>query len=74
MGKERRIKSWPTVKAEKEAPVTETVLRTSGVGTQLRDPINSGLIRWQLTVDKDAVAESGRNSVNKLQVEPGGGE
>ena len=39
----------------------------NAIGTQLRDPMNSGLIRWRLMVYVDAVAESGRNSVSKHQ-------
>ena len=38
----------------------------NAVGTQLRDPINSGLTRWRLAVLNiimDAAAEIGRNSV-----------
>ena len=37
------------------------------IGMQLRDPIDSGLTRWRLTVDVDAVAEIGRNPVRKHQ-------
>ena len=39
----------------------------NAIGTQLRDPINSGLTRWRLTVYMDAVAESERNPVRKHQ-------
>ena len=46
----------------------------SGVGTQLRDPTNSGLTRWRLTVQMDAAAESGRDSVSKHQIQPESGE
>ena len=38
-------------------------------GTQWRDPINSGLIQWRLMVHADAVAEKGRNSVSKHQID-----
>ena len=31
-----------------------------GICTHLRDSINSGLARWQLTVEINAVVESGR--------------
>ena len=44
------------------------------IGTQLCDLINSGLIRWWLTGSMDVVAESGRNSVSKHQVQPDCGE
>ena len=40
----------------------------NAIGSQLRDPISSGLARWRLTVHVDAVAESGRNTVSKHQV------
>ena len=40
------------------------------IGTQLRDPINSGLTRWRLTVQMDAAAESGRNPVGKHHIKP----
>ena len=40
------------------------------IGTRLRDPLESGLIRWRLTVYMDAVAESGRNPAGKLQIPP----
>ena len=39
------------------------------IGTQLRDPINSGLTRWRLTVCVDAVAESGRTSLSKHHID-----
>ena len=40
---------------------------TNAIGTQSRDLINSGLVRWRLTVYVEAVAESGRNPVRKHQ-------
>ena len=44
------------------------------IGTQLRDPINSGLARWRLAVFKkingDAAAELGRNPVSKHHIQP----
>ena len=41
----------------------------NAVGTQLRDPINSGLTRWRMAVSKmDAAAELGRNPVSKHQI------
>ena len=42
----------------------------SAIGTQLRDPINSGLTRRRLTVKMDAVAESRRNPVGRHQIPP----
>ena len=39
-------------------------------GTLLCDLINPGLVRWQLTIYLDAVAENGRNPVSKHQVQP----
>ena len=39
----------------------------NAIGTQLPDPINLGLTRWQLTVYVDAVAENRGNSVSKHQ-------
>ena len=44
------------------------------IGTQLRDPINSGLVRWGimavLNKSMDAAAELGRNPVSKHQIQP----
>ena len=41
------------------------------VGTQLRDPINSGLTRWRMAVSKlDALVELGSNPVSKHQIQP----
>ena len=43
------------------------------IGMQLRDPINSGLARWRITVlnkSMDAVAELGRNPVSEHQIQP----
>ena len=43
------------------------------IGTQLRDPINSGLTRWGMVVineQMDAAAELGRNPVSKQQIQP----
>ena len=42
------------------------------IGTQLRDPINSGLTRWRMAVSqKDVAAELGRNPVvSKHQIQP----
>ena len=58
----------------------ETTLRFTGglsavnvIGTQLRDPINSGLTRWRMAVlntKMDAAAELGRNPVSKHQIQP----
>ena len=43
----------------------------NAIGTQLRDPINSGLTRWRMAVSSmDAAAELGRNPVSKHQIQP----
>ena len=45
----------------------------NAIGTQLRDPINSGLTRWRMAVineQMDAAAKLGRNSVSKHQIQP----
>ena len=45
----------------------------NAIGTQLRDPINSGLTRWRMgVVNKymDAAAELGRNPVSKHWIQP----
>ena len=45
----------------------------NAIGTQLRDPINSGLTRWRMAVLNklmDATAEPGRNPVSKHQIQP----
>ena len=45
----------------------------NAIGTQLRDPINSGLTRWRMAVlnkEMDAAAELGRNPVSKHQIQP----
>ena len=45
----------------------------NAIGTQLRDPINSGLPRWRmagLNEEMGAFAELGRNPVSKDQIEP----
>ena len=42
----------------------------NAIGTQLRDPINSGLTRWRMAVSLDAAAELGRNPVSKHQIRP----
>ena len=42
----------------------------SAIGTQLRDPINSGLARWRFTTVKlDAFAETRTNLVSKRQTQ-----
>ena len=47
----------------------------NAIGTQLRDPINSGLTRWRMAVSKmDAAAELGRNPVSKHQIQPEDGD
>ena len=43
----------------------------NAIGTQLRDPIISGLTRWRMAVSfMDAAAELGRNPVSKHQIQP----
>ena len=45
----------------------------NAIGTQLRNPINSGLTQWRLAVFNiimDAAAEIGRNPVCKHQIQP----
>ena len=43
----------------------------NAIGTQVRNPINSGLIQWRLTAKYvDAVLKSGRNPVSKHQIQP----
>ena len=44
----------------------------NAIGTQLRDPINSGLTRWRMAVSyMDAAAELGRNPVvSKHHIQP----
>ena len=46
-------------------------IAVNAIGTQLRDPINSGLTRWRMAVSlMDAAAELGRNPVSKHQIQP----
>ena len=43
----------------------------NAIGTQLLDPINSGLTRWRMAVSQmDVAAELRRNSVRKHQIHP----
>ena len=45
----------------------------NAIGTQLRDPIKSGMTRWRMAVENeymDAAAELGRNSLSKHQIQP----
>ena len=49
----------------------------NAIGTQLRDPIHSGLARWRMAVVNelmDAAAELGRNPVSKHQIQPDYGD
>ena len=71
VGKREEHKTWSMMKPEKTASVLSAV---SAIGTPLRDPINSGLTRWRLTVYVEAAADSGRNPVSKHQVQPECGE
>ena len=41
----------------------------NAIGTQLNDPINSGLTQWRLGVYVDTIAKSGRNPVSKHQIQ-----
>ena len=44
----------------------------NAIGTQLRDPVNSGLTRWRVAVSNkqmDAAAELGRSPVSKHQIQ-----
>ena len=54
-------------------PVRWTLGSERNLGTQLRDPINSGLTRWRMAVldnYMDAAAELGRNPGSKNQIQP----
>ena len=43
----------------------------NAIGTQLCDPINSGLTRWRMAVSEmDVAAELGSNPVSKHQIRP----
>ena len=43
----------------------------NAIGTQFRDPINSGLTRWRKVISyMDAAAELERNPVSKHQIQP----
>ena len=43
----------------------------NAIGTELRDPINSGLTRCRMAVSSmDAAAELGSNPVSKHQIKP----
>ena len=49
----------------------------NAIHTQLRDPINSGLIRWRMAVLNkylDTAAELGRNPVSKHEIQPAYGD
>ena len=73
--KKRRTNiDWSMAIPEKATPVTRTTSWFYPISTQLRDPINSGLARWRLTVYVDAVAESGRNPASKHQIQTECGE
>ena len=41
----------------------------NAIGTQLHDPINSGLTRWRMAVSLNTAAELGRNPVSKHQIQ-----
>ena len=45
----------------------------NAIGTQLRDPINSGLTRWRMAVSNkeiDVAVELGGDPVSKHQIQP----
>ena len=49
----------------------------NAIGTQLRDPRNSGLARQRMAVlnkQMDAAAELGSNPLSKHQIQPGYGD
>ena len=46
-------------------PCVAGLLAVNAIGTQLRDPINSGLTRWRLNLYEDAVVGSERNLVSE---------
>ena len=79
-GKERRILigPWGPAKAALVRNYLEVYWPRAGglsaanvIGTQLRDPINSGLAGWRMAVSEmDAAAELGRNPVSKHQIQP----
>ena len=54
-------------------PCAGRLSAVNAIGTQLRDPINSGLTQWRLAVLNiimDAAAEIGRNPVCKHRIQP----
>ena len=58
-------------------PHVDGLSAVNAIGTQLRDPKNSGLIGWRMAVINewmDAVAELGRNPVSKHQIQPEHGD
>ena len=66
-----------TTSSEVYWPCAGGLSAVNAIGTQLREPINSGLTRWRMAVlnkEMDAAAELGRNPVRKHQIEPGYGE
>ena len=69
--------SWWSAKAapvwnylEVYRPCAGGLSAVNAIGTQLRDPITSGLTRWRLAVSLDAAAGLGRNPVSKHQIQP----
>ena len=49
----------------------------NAIGTQMRDPINSGLIQWRIVVlnkQMETAGELGRNPVSKHQIQPAYGD
>ena len=54
-------------------PCARRISAVSAIGSQLRDPIHSGLTQWRMAVLNeymDAAPELGRNPVSKHQIQP----
>ena len=64
---------WTYLLIEVYWPCAGGLSAVNAIGAQLRDPINSGLTQWRLTVLNiimDAAAEVGKNPVCKHQIQP----
>ena len=60
---------------EDYCPCAGVFFAVNAIGTQLRDPIHSGLIRWWLAVSVDTVIyrgkrEEGERSARKHEIQP----
>ena len=62
-------KKRPHPLLENFRPYASGLSAVDAIGTQLSELMNSGLTRWRLTVNVDAVAESGRNPVSEHQID-----